>query len=160
MRLFRAASAAFIKASGSIPPGACLRWGMPVHCGRKRGGQQLTAKYPCIIHAACKLASCSLLERNCREFEIHFLFPHSRATARKLLVSSRHRYAQTTVSFCFPSSIPLQRCCFNASAFLARHIQCQSELYTMHSMQYPTCSLMYCQYMRTLLFLFLIFGSL
>ena len=118
---------------------------MSVHCGRKQRGRRLMAKCLCIIHAACKLASCSLLERNCPEFEIHFLFPHSRAAARKAAGFQWHRSAQTTVSFCFPSSIILQRRCFNASVFLMCCILHQIELY---SMQYPTCSLMYFQYMH------------
>ncbi len=81
-------STAIIKASDVTSPVARLQWGMSVHCGRKQRGRRLTAKCLCIIHAACKLASCSLLKRNCSEFEIHFLFPHSRAVACKLQVSN------------------------------------------------------------------------
>lgn len=67
------ASVAIIKASDNPLPVARLQWGMSVNCGKKPRGRQLTTKRLCIIHAACKLASCSLLERNCSEFEIHFL---------------------------------------------------------------------------------------
>lgn len=65
------------------------------------------AKCACIIHAACKLASCRLLRRNRREFEIHFFFPHSSPGS-----------SQSPVSFYFHSSPGLQRPCLNTSVFL------------------------------------------
>lgn len=64
-----------------------------------------------------------------------------------------HCSTQTTVSFCFPSII-LQWCCFNACVFLLCYILYQIELYIMHSMQFTTCSLMYSQYMCTVIFFF------
>lgn len=74
---------------------------------RKRRGRQLVAKCACIIHVACKLASCRLLRRNCCEFETHFLFPHSSQVS-----------SHSPVSFCFHSSPGLQRPCLNTSVFL------------------------------------------
>lgn len=61
----------------------------------------------CIIHVACKLASCRLLRRNRREFGMHFFFPHSSQGS-----------SQSPVSFYFHSSPGLQRPCLNTSVSL------------------------------------------
>lgn len=53
------------------------KWATGICRGRRRRGRRLVAKCVCIIHVACKLASCRLLRRNRRDFEIHFFFPHS-----------------------------------------------------------------------------------
>lgn len=116
------ASSAIIKASDVTPPVARLKWGMSVHCGRKQRGRRPTAKCLCIIHAACKLASCSLLKRNCSEFEIHLLLPHSRAAACWLQVSNGIVPHKPLFHFVFPSSIILQWPCFNAPVFLMCYI--------------------------------------
>lgn len=129
---FRACSA-IIKASDVTPPVARLKWGMSVHCGRKQRGRRPTAKCLCIIHAACKLASCSLLKRNCSEFEIHLLLPHSRAAACWLQVSNGIVPRKPLFHFVFPSSIILQWPCFNASVFLMCHIYCIRLNYTVCS---------------------------
>lgn len=126
---------------------------MSVHRGRKQRGRQLTAKRRCIIHAACKLASCSLLKRNCSEFAMHFLFPHSRAAADELQVSYGVVSTQTTVSFCFPSSVILQRSRFDTFVFLMCYIAYStvSDWIIQHA-QCPTCSFVYFQYICCVVF--------
>lgn len=123
--------------------------------GKQRGGRPV-AKRLCIIHAACKLASCSPLERNCSESETRFRFPHGQAAAaaRGLRVSSGMVPHKTPLRFVCQSSIFLQRLCFNASVLGPRpvrglrlnHTPCDTvrSIPPVHSSISNTCAVVFC----------------